>query len=247
MIDSLLAATHAAGLRPEGIDLAAFAMVRALGAHHEGATLHVAVGGVVNLAVTRDGECVFTRVVGGGLEAMATELAEREMISIEEARAALASVRLDVEPPAPQPEPVVDLEPDEEPGEADEPVLFFAAPPPKPTLVDEPEPEPVTAPPAPAATEDRLATEARTVVTDGLRRIAGEVRNSIDFHLTSTADDDAAVQRVLLTGAALAVPGFAEELSRRLSLPVVAADVEGASVAGAFAVAAGLAVEELAA
>jgi Tfp pilus assembly PilM family ATPase len=267
MIDSLLAAAQAAGLRTEGIDLAAFAMVRAAGARGDEATLHVAVGGVVNLAVTRAGECVFTRVVAGGLEAMAGELAEREMISVEEARDALGRVRLDAEPPAapepvaevlpePEPEPVAEVAPEPEltpePAE-DEPVLFFASPPPKPTVVAESEPEPVVEPepepePVPVASaEDRLLAEARNVVTDGLRRIAGEVRNSIDFHLTSGGDQDATVQRVLLTGPALAVPGFAEELSRRLSLPVEAADVEGATAPGAFAVAAGLAVEELAA
>lgn len=267
MIDSLLAAAQAAGLRTEGIDLAAFAMVRAAGARGDEATLHVAVGGVVNLAVTRAGECVFTRVVAGGLEAMAGELAEREMISVEEARDALGRVRLDAEPPAapepvaeviPEPEPVAEVapEPELEPAE-DEPVLFFASPPPKPTVVAEsevvsvaevaPEPEPEPEPVPAASAEDRLLAEARAVVTDGLRRIAGEVRNSIDFHLTSGGDQDATVQRVLLTGPALAVPGFAEELSRRLSLPVEAADVEGTTEPGAFAVAAGLAVEELAA
>ena len=74
MIDGLLAAARAAGLRPEGIDLAAFAMVRALGERSEASVLHLGVGGVVNLAVTRGGECVFTRVVAGGMEAMAIEL-----------------------------------------------------------------------------------------------------------------------------------------------------------------------------
>ena len=52
MIDKLLAATRQAGLKPVGIDLSAFAMVRAL--HRTGvkaATLYVSAGGVTNLAV----------------------------------------------------------------------------------------------------------------------------------------------------------------------------------------------------
>lgn len=198
MIDALVSAARAAGLRPEGIDLAAFAMVRALGTPGPSAVLHLAIGGVVNLAVTRGGECVFTRVVGGGMEAMAVELAERQMIGVEDARLALQQVRLDVEAPD----------------------------------------------------EAELSADARAVISDGLRRIAGEVRNSIDFHLgadsVDAAEDSPAVERVLLTGGALGVSGFADELSRRLSLPVEPVDVDGAvgEGRGLFAVAAGLAVEE---
>ena len=255
MIDSLLAAAQAAGLRPEGIDLAAFAMIRALGARDQAATLHLAVGGVVNLAVTRGDECVFTRVVAGGLEAMAAELAEREMFGIEDARAALARVRLDVEP-APVPAPVAVEPADEEPvaeEPADEPILFFAGPASvatdvageEPAAAPAPEPEPVAV--TPRSDDERLQAEARAIMSDGLRRIAGEVRNSIDFHVGAADEQGAAVERVLLTGPAIAVPGFAEELSRRLSLPVEAADVDGAESPGTFAVAAGLAIAEAAA
>lgn len=200
MIESLLSAAAAAGLRPAGVDLAAFAMVRALGADQPGATLHLAVGGVVNLAVTRDGECVFTRVVAGGMETMAAELAERQAVTVEDARLALQQVRLQ------------DDEPDSEMG----------------------------------------PDEARAVLVDGLRRIAGDIRNSIDFHLGSDPSmaDGLAVERVLLTGSALTVGGFADALSSRLSLPVepVGVDVDGAGDGhGTYAVAAGLAVETVAA
>src|SRR5205823_2469551 len=96
MLERLLKAVNDAGLRPEGIDLAAFAMVRALGSASAAPVLHLAVGGVVNLAVAQSGQCVFTRVVGGGLEAMAIELAERREITVEEARADLQRTGLPV-------------------------------------------------------------------------------------------------------------------------------------------------------
>jgi type IV pilus assembly protein PilM len=94
--------------------------------------------------------------------------------------------------------------------------------------------------------------EAHTVLAAGLRRIAGEVRNSIDFHLGAEGPAAGAapqVERVLLTGSAVRVSGFAELLSQRLSLPVETPDVDGvdADGRGLFAVAAGLAVEEVAA
>src|SRR5438309_2243514 len=52
MIERLLEAVRRAGLRPHGIDLSAFAMIRAL--HRpgrEGATLYISVGGMTNIAV----------------------------------------------------------------------------------------------------------------------------------------------------------------------------------------------------
>ena len=79
MIDRVMAACKAAGLKPEGIDLSAFAMIRAL--HRAPASetpepvLYLSVGGLTNLAVAEGTTCLFTRVVGGGLEAIAVELA----------------------------------------------------------------------------------------------------------------------------------------------------------------------------
>lgn len=193
MVDALLSAAAAAGLRPEGVDLAAFAMLRCVGSGGAETALHVAIGGVVNLAVVRDGECAFTRVVAGGTEAMAIELAERAMADIDEARAAVLAVRLDG---------------------------------------DEPE-------------GDDLAAQAHAVVVDGLRRIAGEVRNSLDFHLggpLAHGEEARAVERVVLTGVAAGIAGLPAELSRRLALPVEAAGVEGGDAS--FAVAAGLSCAE---
>ena len=93
MIDGLLAATRTAGLRPEGIDLSAFAMIRALyRPGREGAALYVSVGGMTNLAVAVGTTCVFTRVVAHGTESMAGELAERRGLTLEHARGWLTHV-----------------------------------------------------------------------------------------------------------------------------------------------------------
>ncbi|MCW2991910.1 MAG: pilM [Solirubrobacterales bacterium] len=221
MIDVLLASARAAGLRPEGIDLAAFAMSRALADGDAAPVLHLAVGGVVNLSVASAGECVFTRVVGGGMEAMAAELAERRDLTTEEARAALHAVRLGHD--APSPAAAVPLD-DAEVADADAEAV----------VVD-------------AVAVDAVAADAERVLTEGLRRIAGEVRNSLDFHLAAqAADAPARVERVLLTGTAAGVSGFAEALAERLSLPVAIGRVDG-DPSTVFAVAAGLAVAEAAA
>jgi type IV pilus assembly protein PilM len=227
MIESLLQAARAAGLRPQGIDLSAFAMVRALGAASDEGVLHLAVGGVVNLAVTSHGECVFTRVVGGGMEAMAIELAERQAISIDAARAALLQVHMDPDRPVRVAAVVAEAE--------------VAGP--EPELG--PEPEPVQEP-----ERDVLADEAHQVLAQGVRRMVGEVRNSLDFHLgaqmVEPGADAPTVKRVVLTGTATGVDGFAATLASRLSIPVDVGGVDGVDPAdrGLFAVAAGLTVAE---
>ena len=90
---------------------------------------------------------------------------------------------------------------------------------------------------------------ARSVLAEGVRRIAGEARASLDFHHAQT--DGTPVERVVRRPAPpSAIPGFVEALAAELGLPVVAGIVPGGSTAphGArYAVAAGLAVEEVAA
>jgi type IV pilus assembly protein PilM len=144
--------------------------------------------------VARGTTCTFTRVVGGGLEAMAVELAERRALPLDEARKLLAHVGAG------------------EPGEPDP--------------------------------EDGAERDARVILGDGIRRIAGEVRNTIDFHLASAPGG---ITRCVLTGPAVAVPNFAEALSADLSLPVERGVVAGADVPepGRVAVAAGLALAEV--
>jgi type IV pilus assembly protein PilM len=95
MIDGVLGAVRKAGLRPEGIDLAAFAMIRALyRPGRDGATLYVSIGGVTNIAVAVGTNCVFTRAIAYGTESMVAELAERRGLTIEHAQGWLRHVGL---------------------------------------------------------------------------------------------------------------------------------------------------------
>src|SRR5947208_6291637 len=97
MIERLLRAVRDAGLQPEGVDLSAFAIIRALHrASQEQAkrVLYLNVDGLTNLAIADGPICNFTRVVGGGIEAMASELAERRGIPVSQAREQIAAFDL---------------------------------------------------------------------------------------------------------------------------------------------------------
>jgi type IV pilus assembly protein PilM len=197
MVGNILTGVRNAGLRPEGVDLSAFAMIRALyrGAHDEH-VLYLAVGGLTNLAVAKGSTCLFTRASGGGVEALAIELAETRALTLEHARGWLEHVGLR--------DAVEEIEGDAE-----------------------------------------IVTTARRVLLDGARRIAAEVRNSLDFHLAQGGQ--AVVERAILTGPASAIPGFDVALAAELGMPVALGRVEGAPAgidAGRLAVAAGLAIEE---
>jgi type IV pilus assembly protein PilM len=199
MVERVLTAARDAGLRPEGIDLSAFAMIRALG-YQEGATLYLSVGGQTNLAVAENGNCLFTRVSTAGLETMAIDLAERQALTLDHARGWLSHVGLVT--------PLADVE-------GEQPII----------------------------------EDARMVLADGVRRVVEDVRATLDFHATQMSGG-AAVERVLLTGPAVAVPGFAETLERELGLPVeprtLAGPDDGIGLER-LSVAAGLAVSEVAA
>ena len=107
MIDRLLKSATGAGLQPQGIDLSAFAMIRALRrAEQSGTVAYLNVGGVTNLAIATGATCVFTRVVGAGTESLARELAERRGLTLEHAEAWLVHVGLE--------QPVEELEGDPE-------------------------------------------------------------------------------------------------------------------------------------
>jgi type IV pilus assembly protein PilM len=95
MVERLLEAVKQAGLRAQGVDLSAYAMIRAL--HRPGGTLptlYVSVAGMTNLAVAVGTTCVFTRVVPLGAEAMAQELAERRGLTLEHSNGWLKHVGL---------------------------------------------------------------------------------------------------------------------------------------------------------
>ena len=214
MVDRLLEAVRRAGLRPEGVDLSAFAMIRALdkspaapsgegedtGETRASSVLYVSVGGLTNLAIAERGICRFTRVAAGGLEGMVAQLSERRGLTLEHSRQWLNHVGLSA--------PVEQIEGDAE-----------------------------------------IVTEARTVLSDGVRRIADDVRNSIDYYRAQ--ESAVSVEEAVLTGAAVGVPGFTEQLASDLGMSVTAGVVAEAHPgtvpledAGRLTVAAGLAVEE---
>ena len=95
------------------------------------------------------------------------------------------------------------------------------------------------------------AADVRGVLENGIREIAGEARNSLDFHRSQ--DGGGEVGQVVLSGSALALPGFAEALQASLGVEVRAAAVGLADQslsrsvsAYRLAVAAGLATGEVA-
>jgi type IV pilus assembly protein PilM len=202
MIDRLLEATRAAGLSPQGVDLSAFAMIRAL--HRAGSTdpvMYVNVGGITNLAVAEGTSCTFTRAIPYGTESIAGELAQRRGLTTEHAHGWMTHVGLT--------DPVEIIEGDE-----------------------------------------AIVAEARAVLSDGVRRVGDEVRNSLDFH--TAREGSTAPERVVLTGPAVAIPGFTEEMTSRIGLPCEVGLVQegkpggfGGVDAGRLAVAAGLTVSEV--
>jgi Tfp pilus assembly PilM family ATPase len=96
-----------------------------------------------------------------------------------------------------------------------------------------------------------IVLEARSVLSDSVRRIGAEIRNSLDFHLMQ--EGSAAAERVVLTGPAVTLAGFSDQLGEQIGLPLEVGLVPTASPgdlsgpeAARFAVAAGLTVEEAA-
>jgi len=197
MVERVAAAVDGAGLEIEGIDLSAFGMVRALASEHEGAVLYVNVAGLTNVAVANQDGCLFTRASSGGLETIATALAERRGLTLEHARAWMTHVGLVA--------PLDGIE-----GDTD------------------------------------LVSATRSALADGVRELADGIRTSLNFYRTQNAAE--AVELGVVTGPAIAIPGFVETLGEALRLPLEARVVEHAEAAdddaGRLTVAAGLAVAE---
>ena len=108
MVASFLEPLRHAGLEPAGIDLSAFGMIRALAplaaepvqpddspAPQE-SVLYCNVGDVMNLAVARGRSCLFTRVSGTGMEAIAARLSTERGLGPEHAEQWLLHVGLEV-------------------------------------------------------------------------------------------------------------------------------------------------------
>jgi len=90
MISKVVDAVRAAGLRPEGVDLNAFALVRALSGptvSEETARVYCHLGGVTNLAIAVGSACLFTRPLStawdSGEDGTAAALAEEIRLSID--------------------------------------------------------------------------------------------------------------------------------------------------------------------
>ncbi|HWE10494.1 MAG TPA: pilus assembly protein PilM [Solirubrobacteraceae bacterium] len=94
-VDRLLNVLRQAGLRPEGIDLSIFAVIRALGhsVPAPGPILYAQLGDLVNIAIAEAGVCRFTRQAPQGLAMVLARLAESQEIPLEEAQALLQSAR----------------------------------------------------------------------------------------------------------------------------------------------------------
>jgi type IV pilus assembly protein PilM len=92
-VDRLLDVLRQAGLRPEGIDLSIFAVIRALGASAPapGPILYAQLGDLVNIAIAESGVCRFTRQAPQGLAMVLGRLAESQEIPIDQAQALLQS------------------------------------------------------------------------------------------------------------------------------------------------------------
>jgi type IV pilus assembly protein PilM len=86
VVDRLAQAVGDAGLSLEGIDLAAFAMVRAVGVDGDAARLYINVAGLTNVAVASAAGVLFARASAGGLESLVHTLAERRALTLEHAR-----------------------------------------------------------------------------------------------------------------------------------------------------------------
>jgi len=278
MVERLMAAVRGAGLRPEGIDLSAFALIRSLHQAEEqrdGRVLYLNVGGLTNMAIAEGADCRFTRVAAGGLESMAIAVAERNGIPLVQARDLLAAVDLSFKPAgaAASQAPTIAEQASFENTGAEHPVVEqpstetveepslsgVEAIAPMPTAVQPPShrvphedrgpaQQPLQAAEPSAPREPQI--DVRPLLSAGVREIAGEVRNSLDFHRSQGGGGE--VSTVVLSGAALQIAGFADALSAELSVPVVTQTVSlaaGATVGSVspqrLAVAAGLAVEEV--
>jgi type IV pilus assembly protein PilM len=89
-----------------------------------------------------------------------------------------------------------------------------------------------------------LVGATRAALEDGVHQLADTVRNSLNFYRTQ--DNSETVERGIVTGHAVDVPGFVERLGEHLRMPLEAqvVDSAGGSDAARLTVAAGLAVAE---
>jgi type IV pilus assembly protein PilM len=196
MVSGLVDAVRDAGLKPVGIDVAAFGMIRAL-AHDVGvpedayaasyehrafgdgveegtavqvpAKLYCNLGDVTNLAVAQGPSCLFTRVSSFGIEGIAQRLAERRGLTLEHARQWIVHIGLG--------RPVEEIEGDPE-----------------------------------------IVRAGREVLAEGASKLADELRLSLDYY--GTQEGAMAVEEVIACGPGTIVEGIGERLGRELGYRV---------------------------
>lgn len=210
MVSSLAQTLSSAGLRPVGIDVSAFAMIRALhrdseqyeqrlagnpeasGAGlredeiHRPARLYCNLGDVTNLAVALGSSCLFTRVAAFGVEGIAQRLAERRGLTLEHARQWLNHVGLE-----------------------------------QPTEAIEGDPEVVSA--------------TREILSEGASKLADELRLSLDFY--GAQEGALAVEEIVACGPGTTIEGLGVRLERELGRSFRIARPEGLAQLGEAAAA----------
>lgn len=219
-VGGIIEACRAAGLKPVGIDISAFGMIRALATPqsppdvaftgHEEATADEPVGSpssarllcnlgdVLNLAVASGPRCLFTRVSTFGMEAIVQQVSDRASLTPDHARQWMQHVGL-VEPI-----------------------------------------EGITGDP-------RIVEVTRSALDAGVEKLAGEMRLSLDYYGSQEAA--VPVDEVILCGAGSAVTGVPERLQRELGhavgvgRPPALSHLDDASAAR-LTLAYGLALEE---
>ncbi|MSO42353.1 MAG: type IV pilus assembly protein PilM [Solirubrobacterales bacterium] len=223
MVRALVDTLQSAGVRPIGVDVSAFGMIRALASNgapvlddgvvpgNGAVTLYCHLGEVTNLAVARDGTCLFTRISPFGVDAIVRRLAERRTIPLDRARELIAEAGVDV------------------PG-APEGGLNPAGP------------QPAALPGSP---EDD-STAAREVFGEGVSKLAQGVRMSLDGY--AAQDGAVPIERVVACGPGTTIPGLVDRLGAEIGkgmeakTPTVLAHL-GSSDAARLTVSYGLALD----
>ena len=197
-VGALVEGVRSAGLRPVGVDLSAFAMIRALAtdlpplasagpevsyedrmaaAAGDGAApvpitparMFCSLGDMTNLAVASGTTCLFSRVSNFGVEGIAQRLAERRELTLEHAREWIAYVGLTQE--------VESIEGDPE-----------------------------------------IVTETRAALEEGVGKLADELRLSLDYY--GTQDGAVPVEEIVFCGSGTVVAGLPEAVGRELGYAI---------------------------
>lgn len=210
-VSGLARALRAAGLKPVGIDVAAFAMIRALAGELPTTSaaptvsyeermnsgdasplptaptrLYCNLGDVTNLAVARGTACLFTRVSSFGVEGIAQRVAERRELTLEHARQWVAHVGLE--------QPVEELDGDPE-----------------------------------------IIRATRGALSEGASKLAGELRLSLDYY--GAQEGAVAVEEIVACGPGTTIPGLTGALQQelgygmRVGRPAALAGLDQASAA----------------